>query len=80
MATITDEDRKAAKLILFAGGPSVRQWIELGTGDFPERIAQAIADARERATLAERTACVEWVRDAEGDGVAEDLAAARRAG
>lgn len=46
-ATVIEEDRAAAKLALFAGGPSVRQWIEIGTGDFPERIAQAIADARE---------------------------------
>jgi len=41
-----DADLAAAKLVLFAGGPSVRQWIELGTGDLPDRIALVIANAR----------------------------------
>ena len=53
-AKITDADRSTAKLVLFAGGPSVRQWIEIGNGDFPDRVAQAIADAREAGALYQR--------------------------
>lgn len=79
-AVVTDADRNAADTLLFAGGPSVRQWIELGTGDFPERIAQAIADARD----AENQACEALaLRSCDGKGncdaanIAEAIAARR---
>lgn len=66
-APITDADRLAALLALAYATPPVSERVIAD-------VAQAIADARET----ERNACVAWVREAEGDGVADDLAAVRR--
>lgn len=71
MASITDEDRAAAQVLFDALGL-------LAHSEDMRITAQTIADARERATIAERVACVAWVRDAEGDGVANDLIDARQ--
>lgn len=74
-APITDADRAAAHEAL-TEKPITCDDMRPGISHdwICEDVAQAIADARE----AERNACVAWVRDAEGDGVADDLAAARR--
>lgn len=78
MATVTEEDQDAARRLYVAiyGHHPLNSNCD---ATIVNKYAQAIADVRERAIILERVACVEWVRDAEGEGVASDLIAARKA-
>lgn len=77
MAAMTEEDRAAGHAAVNNGLHPMCSGGDTGHRLLCTVVAQAIADVRERAMIAERIACVAWVRDADGDGVANDLVAAR---